>query len=158
MAKFGYIYCIYSDKTDKVYIGETYKTVNQRFNEHKKAYSKYLENNNLVLTSSLVFASGGNIRIKSLLRIKVVPTELKILEGRFIQWYECVNIQCAKNASMRVKLDNIMNYKVPSEYLTNINVKMNMSEQCNYRVLTKLFDDIDKCTEEYNKIVYDECL
>ena len=39
--------------------------------------------------------------------------------------------------------------KLTLEYLTNINVKMNMSEQCNYRVLTKLFDDIDKCTEEY---------
>ena len=39
----GYIYKLVSSETDLIYIGSTFKTINQRFTQHKKDYKKYLK-------------------------------------------------------------------------------------------------------------------
>jgi hypothetical protein len=56
----GKIYCIYSDKTDKIYIGSTTKNIFGRLYQH---WAKY-RNGHLDTTSREILKLGGNVKVK----------------------------------------------------------------------------------------------
>ena len=47
----GYIYKICNKNTDKIYIGSTVNEIEERLNEHKRDYKKYLNNKKKYITS-----------------------------------------------------------------------------------------------------------
>lgn len=61
------IYKLISDSTDRVYIGSTYKTLNERLSSHKSDYNRNKEKKNVrKLANSFHLFKIGNIRIELL--------------------------------------------------------------------------------------------
>lgn len=75
----GRVYIIQSPNTDKVYIGSTFETLEERFTQHKRPSNK---------TSSYLVIDEGNASIELLEEVKVVDKdELRLHEQRYIELY-----------------------------------------------------------------------
>lgn len=100
------IYSIRSHKTDLIYIGSTTQTLKKRFSVHKSKYKKYLETNNLCISSYKIFAYGdAYIEL-----IKNYPCksreELNKEEGRYIKELNSVNKNKAGRTVSQWLIDN----------------------------------------------------
>lgn len=99
--KRGSIYKIYSDKTDKIYIGSTTKLLNTRLSQHLHYYNSYINGtHNHYLSSFDILKHHGNIQIE-LLESTLYNThkhELLELESHYINLYSniVVNINDPK--------------------------------------------------------------
>lgn len=97
----GIIYLIKSPKSNKVYVGSTMRSINQRFSEHKNMLNQY-NNNNTNYTSSFAILKKGNAKLIPIKKFNnITKEELKVKEKQVIDKYlkqgTCVN---------RYKLDN----------------------------------------------------
>ena len=99
--KRGSIYKIYSDKTDKIYIGSTTKLLNTRLSQHIHYYNSYINGtHNHYISSFDILKHHGNIQIE-LLESTLYNThkhELLELESHYINLYSniAVNINDPK--------------------------------------------------------------
>ena len=92
------IYLIESSSTDKVYIGSTIKSLNNRWSKHKNDYSRYLRKI-LHFKSSYDVVKFPDAKIRQLCRAEV-PTKLDMykLEAFYISQYpNAVNRQKPAN-------------------------------------------------------------
>ena len=88
--KTGYVYCIKSPNTDKIYIGSTFKNINKRFIQHVKAGT----------TNSRIIIGAGDAFVELLEEVKCNNrNDLNLREGHYIIMHKenCVN----KNISGR---------------------------------------------------------
>jgi len=122
--KRGSVYKIFSDKTDKIYIGSTTKLLNTRLSAHLHNYNSYINNtHNHYLSSFDIIKLGGNIQI-DLLESTLYNThnkhELLTLESHYIKLFSniAVNISDPKPITIHntTNINNIIN-----TYFTNYN-------------------------------------
>jgi len=121
--KRGCIYKIYSDKTDKIYIGSTTKLLNTRFSQHLEQYNSYKNgSHNHYLSSFEILQLGGNIQI-DLLASTLYNTknkkELLELESHYINTYSniAVNISNPKpiiNNKPKLHINDILKTFFPN--------------------------------------------
>ena len=100
--KRGSIYKIFSDRTDKIYIGSTTKLLNTRLSQHLHHYNSYTNGtHNHYISSFEILKHHGNIQIE-LLESTLYNThnkhELLELESHYINLYSniAVNISNPK--------------------------------------------------------------
>ena len=89
--KHGSVYKIFSDKTDKIYIGSTTKLLNSRLSSHLHYYNSYINHtHNHYLSYFDIIKLGGNIQIE-LLEFTLYNThnklELLTLESQYIKLF-----------------------------------------------------------------------
>ena len=113
----GKIYQICSLLTDKIYIGSTIRTLNNRFNEHKSDYKLYSEGNFIKQSSSFKMLKYGDCFIEL---VEDYPcqsrTELELREGELqLQFIDIiVNKRIAgqtKKEYYKANRDNIIKKK-----------------------------------------------
>ena len=120
--KRGSVYKIFSDKTDKIYIGSTTKLLNTRLSSHLHNYNSYTNHtHNHYVSSFDIIKLGGNIQIdllESTLYNTLDKLELLTLESHYIKLFSniAVNIADPKPITTHNTLDinNILN-----TYFTN---------------------------------------
>ncbi len=87
----GYIYCLRSHQTEKIYIGSTKQKLYQRINDHRKKYRQYLLGNFHYLTAYEILQY-DDVYIEL---IEECNFETKLLlekkEGEYIRNMNCVN-------------------------------------------------------------------
>ena len=68
--------------------------------------------------------------MKCLLELVCSNDVISELEKRFINWYKCVNINGKTNIGYinNVKLDTSSEYKIPHEFLSNVEIKLSDDE------------------------------
>jgi hypothetical protein len=122
--KRGSIYKIYSDKTDKIYIGSTTKLLNTRLSQHLHYYNSYINGtHNHYLSSFEILKHHGNIQIE-LLESTLYNThnkhELLELESHYINLYSniAVNINDPKPINTSNTIIPDINHIITS-YFTN---------------------------------------
>jgi hypothetical protein len=80
----GTIYIIQSPNTDKVYIGSTFQTLEERFRDHKAMSNE---------TSSYLVIDEGDAFIELLEEVKVIDkTELRYYEQQYLELYRDIAV------------------------------------------------------------------
>ena len=97
--KRGSIYKIFSNNTNKIYIGSTTKLLNTRLSSHLHNYNSYVNGtHNHYLSSFDIIKHGGNIQIE-LLESTLYNThnkhELLSLESQYINLYSNIAVNIA---------------------------------------------------------------
>ena len=91
MIMIGRIYVIKSNETDKVYIGSTVKTIEQRLSGHKNNYKNFLKGI-YHYVSSFEIVQYHDCYIQLLEEVNVEnKQELYKIEGKYIKDIDCVN-------------------------------------------------------------------
>jgi hypothetical protein len=87
------IYKITSPHTDKIYIGSTTQKLNERLNDHKNEYNRYLKGTYHYITSiELIKLGSCNIELIEAVNVNT-KAELEEIEGKYIRNSpNCVNI------------------------------------------------------------------
>jgi hypothetical protein len=92
----GFIYCLKSPHTDKVYIGSTKQTLTKRFIGHKKEYNLF-QNGKLNYTSSYDILACSDAYIELIEAFEsITKQELLKKEGEYIQSMKSVNRRIAR--------------------------------------------------------------
>jgi hypothetical protein len=109
------IYKIYSQNTEKVYIGCTSQLLRKRFNSHKYIYRQRLKGNTIgrFCKSYLIFEC-GDVKIEVLEEFVTDDTQkIKQRELYHILNYgpNCVNVQRPGRTTKQHRLDNLEHYK-----------------------------------------------
>jgi hypothetical protein len=120
----GKIYCVYNKNSDKIYIGRTKVNLSKRFKAHYNDYLYFLKTKIRNTHCTEIFENGGDTVIMCILNQNISDIDLKELEKRYIDWFDCVN---NKKASYRTKLDPY-DFKIPHEYLSDASIKLNSDE------------------------------
>ena len=120
--KRGSVYKIFSDKTDKIYIGSTTKLLNTRLSSHLHNYNSYINHtHNHYVSSFDIIKLGGNIQI-DLLESTLYNTHNKIelltLELQYIKLFSNIAVNIADTKPIIIHntpdINNILN-----TYFTN---------------------------------------
>ena len=91
----GFIYKIICNKSGKIYVGSTTKSIERRLRQHKCSYKSFL-NGKHGKTSSFEIIEGGDCKIEMLKELKNITREdLLKAENEFIETIECINKQKA---------------------------------------------------------------
>jgi hypothetical protein len=125
--KYGNIYKISCNDTDKIYIGSTSQNLNSRLSQHKYFYNQYLNGKNIYY-SSFEILKNNNYEIH--LIEKCPLNELKIKEKFYIKYL--INVVNKNIPSRKIKeyyLDNIINYKQYYQQIKN-NDRFKMLHMC----------------------------
>ena len=126
--KYGNVYKISCNNTDKIYIGSTTQNLKSRLSQHEYFYSQYLQGNKQYYSSFEVLKN-NDYEIKL---IEICPiNELKIKEKYYIKYLINVvnkNIPCRK--IKEYYLDNISNYKQYYQKVKN-NDRFKILHMCN---------------------------
>jgi hypothetical protein len=97
--KRGSVYKIFSDKTDKIYIGSTTKLLNTRLSSHLHNYNSYINHtHNHYVSSFDIIKLGGNIQIdllQSTLYNTLDKHELLSLESHYIKLFSNIAVNIA---------------------------------------------------------------
>ena len=90
------IYKIVSNKTDKVYIGSTWKTLKDRLINHKCDYKRWLKNINNDYKTSYEMLELDDYKIRLIEDFPcTTKQDLKLREGYYIKELDCVNYNVA---------------------------------------------------------------
>ena len=96
----GRVYVIKSHQTDKVYIGSTMKTIEQRLRSHKFNYKNYLKGM-YAYVSSFEIIQHDDAFIELLEEVNIEnKQELHKIEGKYIKKMDCVN-HCIAGRSVK---------------------------------------------------------
>jgi|688.fasta_scaffold100021_1 hypothetical protein len=132
----GRIYCIKSSKTNKIYIGSTFKSLSERLSSHKNDYRKYL-NGKKRYTTAYEIMEHGDFYIELIEQHENLnKTQLEKIEGDHIKNNKCVNI--------------LKNYGITTE-----NQKLKLKEQ--RKILREFKNNIQKEDEIKNYQKLDNC-
>lgn len=120
--KRGSVYKIFSDKTQKIYIGSTTTLLNSRLSSHLHNYNSYINHtHNHYVSSFDIIKLGGNIQI-DLLQSTLYNThnklELLTLESQYIKLFSNIAVNIADPKPITIHntpdINNILN-----TYFTN---------------------------------------
>lgn len=107
----GNIYLIYSKINHWQYVGASFKTIEERFKNHKSSYKSYLKFGE-PFTAIYPYFDGIGIENFDILLLKsyevVDRLQLSVYEGLWINKLECVNI--VNSFSLSKKMTNKANY------------------------------------------------
>ncbi len=144
------IYKIASHLGDKIYIGSTYRTIEERFKDHQSKYSFY--NIETHITSSILFDKYGinNCTVELLEQVNVdTRSELLQIEAEHIKAnrINCVN----KNLPFLCNEERVKNYK---QYRKNnkYNIRCYQEEYRNKHRIVKI-KDIDALELEFIELL-----
>jgi hypothetical protein len=143
----GKIYKLTSSHTDKVYIGSTTKSLNDRFSAHKCHYKRWLKSQMDKITSyDLLQYTDVKIEL-----IKEFPcetrTELEKEEGKLILENNCVNRYVAGRTKKEYDDDNKDKYKIQRKEYRAVNKDKIKIQKKEYRAVNK--DKIKERKKEY---------
>jgi hypothetical protein len=143
----GMIYCLKSKHTDKVYVGSTEKTLDDRFRQHKRDYKKYLTGKYSCITSFEILKY--NDCWIELLEICECESKdiLRRVEGEFITQLNCVNKNVAGRTYKEYQKEYRENNKEKSKEYRENNKDKNKEYQKEYRENNK--EKIKEYREEY---------
>lgn len=119
----GYIYKIVNNKNNKIYIGQTIKSIQERFRIHITA-SKLIKNNNIPLYQA--FKKYGLENFKILLIEECDKLELNNREQYWINYYNSYNKGYNATLGGKSRLSN--NYE---EIVKTYNINLNIRETSN---------------------------
>ena len=140
----GKIYAIKSSQTEKIYIGSTTKTLNDRFLGHKCGYNKWVEDNNNSYTTSYEIIKYEDAYIELLEKYPCDDKmELNKKEGEYIRNMECIN----KRIEGRTKKEYMKEYGKEYREQNKEQIKEYGKE---YR------EEHKEQTKEYDKQYYEE--
>ena len=122
----GYIYMIYSEDHNDIYIGSTVKSIGQRLQGHVSEYKKYMNEKYHYVTSFDILAK-GNYKIKLIREIEYDSVELlRKQEGNVIKVYK-------KDAKYNV-VNKVITGRTKQQYYTDhkdkIKTHKNTKSQC----------------------------
>ena len=128
----GRIYAIKSNKTDKVYIGSTLKTIEKRLSRHKNNYKNYLKGT-YHYVSSFDIIQHDDVYIELLEEVNVEnKQELCKIEGKYIKEMECVNQRIEGQSRKQWHEDNKEKIKEYHKEYRNTNKEKIKEQNINY--------------------------
>jgi len=152
--KVGYIYKICNKNSDKIYIGSTVKSLQERFSQHLRVYKYYLNSNNKYLTS-IEIVKDETSYIEQLAEVQFYDKkELLNKESLFIDMYKdiCVNKNIVFNVTDRkqyIKKYYEKNKEKIKKYYENNKSKILETKKKNYEKNYK--EKYQKVCKEYYK-------
>ena len=122
----GKIYILKSPQTDKIYIGSTTRTLNDRLIDHRSQYNKFMNNKLKHKSSSIELMKYDDIYIELIKEIQCTKKELLKVEGEEIRRNnKAVNI---------ISYDKIFD-KSKQEYMKKYMLEYRKTDK--YKIITK---------------------
>jgi hypothetical protein len=123
----GKIYAIRSKLTDKVYIGSTCQTIEQRFNDHKSKFARYKVGNTNMTSFIIIAYVDAYIEL-----IEDFPCsskkELERREGEFIKKYNSLVVN--KMVAGRTRKESYTEYYIKNKAKISANKSVHCTCEC----------------------------